>query len=788
MEVISRQDKNIEVHISLTADVSEVILSNYSLSVSMVSKEEKDVKSFICYTNGLGCHKKNIHIQHPLSYFTTEQRMNAESEEFIIPFTFKPAVGLPNAKLYFELFDKAGILISSANVIWEHTTIEVKKEPSTVLGENQMPITEIWDWPTALKTSFEDMLILPTSEHKQMETDIVSQGKTAASHLSHVKGKERLKEVENEEEVQFEGEKLIIPVEYASMSEQELCKRANKNDLYAQELIARKAMTEGPFLGLLKLATPYHWLSIKEKVQQDGRYIYLLLINPAQIKDNTICELFASEVLKQAQAGVPLAQINLGMMYVTGKGMPRDNKQALKWFICATEKKNGLAYYMMGQIYKYAVGVKKDIKEAIKLHMKAFDLGIIRSKCSIRNIYIESTLVEKIENVEGLSGMEIEEYKSGIEWLTSIADKEEDGNIQAVLGLMYCVGKGVKQNIELGLKWLNMATDYRKKDALSDNHLINAIGDLYYYGIVGIPRNYEKAIALYRKAAAKGLIVAQERLAEMHFSGKGTKQDFAEATFWALKAKYKTWLLNKFEVSSNISSKYNQEKGSFEILGKDLLFNFQRMRARERCSVVERHANMLPDLFEGLSEIVNEFAKLGKQIKYEPGLLINCLNFKNVSFKDGIQEHQIKTGMTPYIKGYEYKEKNYISFGRPSVRLADQLLEEHICHTHYDEALTLLEIIKYTYKKTQIKLSYEVKETKKKLSDLCVSEKIRKEILLKELNKKISTLNIFNDKLKLLKITKKQFMSFYELLFEQIEKEAYIRNKQFRVEYSYLFN
>ncbi|WP_187146256.1 tetratricopeptide repeat protein [Candidatus Amoebophilus asiaticus] len=788
MNVTSRQDRKMEVYISLGARRNEAIIGNYRLRVRLFSTTERDATSFIDYINGAGRHERATNIDQPLSYFTREERINLESEEILIPFTFIPGLEVTNAKICFELFNEAGMLISSANVSWEHTIIEPENN-LMLLESAEIHRMEELEALDVLPVNYGNTFTTLTGEHSHIKVGSKPQKElTTAFYLNNAKHKVTLREVENREKIdaRLELEKMVIPARYNNMSNQELAKRANENDLYAQELMVRKVMAEGSFLSLLKLADPYNWKGIREKVQQDGRYIYILLSRPNQIKDDAICNLFVDSVIEHAQAGDSLVQTNLGMMYLAGKGVQINSDQGLACLIQATEKNFGLAYYMLGQVYKHGIGIKKNTKEVVKWHIEAANQGIIRSKYNLRDIYIASILFDKAEVEEEMD--EEEGLKKEIEWLAKVADKEGDKNAQAALGLIYCIGKGVEQNVELGLEWLNMATDYRNKTLLSDHYLIKRIGDIYYYGMLGTAKDSKKAIELYIKAAEGGMVAAQKRLVKVYFKGEYVEQDFAQAIFWALQAKDKAWLLDKFEINLNNPLMYNQVKRDFEALGKDLLVSCRRMRAREKHSLIGRHADMLPDLFQGLKEIIDELMKWGQQLKSQSGLLINFMNFKDPSFKSIIQERQTETGVIPYVKEYEYQEKNYISFGESNVRFADQLLEEQVYQTHYNEALNLLEIITSIYKKAQVKLICEAKEIKKVLSKLHIDEKIKEQMFLKELNGKIRIINLFNVKLKLLEDKKKQFMSFYQLLFKQIEKGLFVRNKQFKAKHSYIFD
>lgn len=69
------------------------------------------------------------------------------------------------------------------------------------------------------------------------------------------------------------------------------------------------------------------------------------------------------------------------------------------------------------------------------------------------------------------------------------------------------------------------------EDAWSQNHL----GNFYYYGYK-VPKNHEKAVYWYRKAAEQGDKVGQCNLAYMYFKGYGVTQNYQLAFDWYQKA------------------------------------------------------------------------------------------------------------------------------------------------------------------------------------------------------------------------------------------------------------
>ena len=67
-----------------------------------------------------------------------------------------------------------------------------------------------------------------------------------------------------------------------------------------------------------------------------------------------------------AEKGNAKAQYNLGIMYYSGKGVPRDPQEALKWFKLSASQGHPDAQYNLGVLYYSGIVVPKDHKEALK--------------------------------------------------------------------------------------------------------------------------------------------------------------------------------------------------------------------------------------------------------------------------------------------------------------------------------------------------------------------------------------------------------------------------------------
>ena len=69
--------------------------------------------------------------------------------------------------------------------------------------------------------------------------------------------------------------------------------------------------------------------------------------------------------------GDTTAQYNLGVMYASGEGVRRDEREAAKWFRMAAEQGLARAQFNLGLAYDYGDGVPEDDREAVKWYRKA---------------------------------------------------------------------------------------------------------------------------------------------------------------------------------------------------------------------------------------------------------------------------------------------------------------------------------------------------------------------------------------------------------------------------------
>jgi outer membrane murein-binding lipoprotein Lpp len=143
--------------------------------------------------------------------------------------------------------------------------------------------------------------------------------------------------------------------------------------------------------------------------------------------------------LKLADKGMPEAQINLGMMFENGQGVPQDFKKAIRWYRLAAnqgltkaqEKLNSLLKisptaqinFDLGMRFETGQEVPQDFREAIRFYRLAADLGHIKAQEKIKLIlsgqFLEKVKSEKNRRIKATNQAKIRE-----ENLASITEQD----------------------------------------------------------------------------------------------------------------------------------------------------------------------------------------------------------------------------------------------------------------------------------------------------------------------------------------------------------------------------
>jgi uncharacterized protein len=88
-----------------------------------------------------------------------------------------------------------------------------------------------------------------------------------------------------------------------------------------------------------------------------------------------------------ADQGNAVAEIDLGLMYEHGQGVPQDFAQAVIWYQKAADQGNANGQTDLGWMYVHGRGVPQDFAQALVWLRKATDQGYARAETDLGLMY-----------------------------------------------------------------------------------------------------------------------------------------------------------------------------------------------------------------------------------------------------------------------------------------------------------------------------------------------------------------------------------------------------------------
>ena len=222
---------------------------------------------------------------------------------------------------------------------------------------------------------------------------------------------------------------------------------------------------------------------------------------------------------KAAKSGDKTAENWLGIYY----GVQKEYSKAVFWSRKAAIQGDPLAEFVMGEVYYYGNGVPKSDRIALYWYKLAVAQGYQGAQAMLTKVRQEiAAQVELRDHTQAVA--RDAQRPAGASSSTSLTAKEQN-----LLGYAYYIGQGKPKNYEKAVYW------YRKAAAQGDAGAENNLGVAYNYGN-GVDKNFSRAVYWYRKAADQGNPSAQTNLGVAYYQGDGVKSSTMEALHWWTKA------------------------------------------------------------------------------------------------------------------------------------------------------------------------------------------------------------------------------------------------------------
>src|SRR6266496_1681980 len=215
------------------------------------------------------------------------------------------------------------------------------------------------------------------------------------------------------------------------------------------------------------------------------------------------------EVKAKAEAGDAESEVELGVRYEQGKGVAKDQAEAVKWFRKAAEQNYAKAQYNLAHCFDTGEGVAKDPVEAVKWYRKAAEQNYATAQENLGVCYVSG---------EGVAEDLVEAYK----WLLLAV---RQGNEHAKEGVTLLEHALRPEQIAQGQK---RARDFKQKPIEEVKAKAEA-GDaesqvefaLRYDKGEGVAKDQVEAVKWYRKAAEQNYAKAQFNLGVCYDEGAG---------------------------------------------------------------------------------------------------------------------------------------------------------------------------------------------------------------------------------------------------------------------------
>jgi len=252
------------------------------------------------------------------------------------------------------------------------------------------------------------------------------------------------------------------------------------------------------------------------------------------------------QFLRRAENGDPIAQNNVGVLYLKGRGTGEDFAEARRWFEAAAAEGLPGAMHNLGVLYLRGHGLAPDPAQAAGWFTKAAELGDADAQFYLARLFYRG---------EGVA----QDLPAARQWFTRAADQGLPAAAFNV-ALMLLRGQGGVQDEAGALEYLkplepeneaarllvaqvhlmHAAEPARAAQALAGLRPLAEAGNpeaQYHLGMMlmlgqGLPRDYEEGRFWLQQAGRAGLAVAQVNLAGLYERGLGVEPDPVEAVAW----------------------------------------------------------------------------------------------------------------------------------------------------------------------------------------------------------------------------------------------------------------
>ncbi len=220
-----------------------------------------------------------------------------------------------------------------------------------------------------------------------------------------------------------------------------------------------------------------------------------------------------------ANDGYAKAQANLGWMYQTGKGLPKDLKKAVEWYLKAAKQDHTIAKNNLGVMHESGWGTKKNLKRAAYWYREAASTGYSYGQYNYGKMLLEGAGVDKnpkeaaywlglaaLQGVDEAKGLLINKTKWGtdqprsnvVESTTTSSTPPKQQQIKEILREAWVLNQSAKSYTLqlLSSKEEHIINDYLTNPTIPEPtayYKANVLGEDWYSVVYGVFPTFEAA-------------------------------------------------------------------------------------------------------------------------------------------------------------------------------------------------------------------------------------------------------------------------------------------------------
>ncbi len=217
-----------------------------------------------------------------------------------------------------------------------------------------------------------------------------------------------------------------------------------------------------------------------------------------------------------AAADYSAAQVNLGFLYVTGKGRARDYAQAFRYYQQAAALGNLRARTNIGEMFERGWHVEQNIDEAVLWYRLAAQNGWPNALDTLANMYRRG---------RDDQGRGVDRDPQEAARLYRLASELGNSNAMNNLGMLYLGDELGAPDVPRGVELLRRAAD------LGNRFAPFQLGRLYLNSEI-VPRDEVLALKFLLRSADLGFSPAYVMIGRMYQNGQGVPKSATEAAFY----------------------------------------------------------------------------------------------------------------------------------------------------------------------------------------------------------------------------------------------------------------